>query len=288
MGCLEWCSKKQDVGCCQWGKRTGNEYEYDTCNFASGVSRARSRQTAFDRKNKVSICKTEPSVGEDARTVEESEEASVGAACNCDGGMKNSAGRGGSDCSGAGNNGVPWCYVGVRSGCTDLKGDPKNPWSEQACAKPSNCAAMVTGACDARLNHHSWTPDSGLHYGGPQNKEECLEWCSKKQDVGCCQWGKRTGNEYEYDTCNFASGVSRARSRQTAFDRKNKVSICKTELSVGEDARTVEEMVEAQVGQACTWPVSSKGYEIKRGQRDSSIRTTLAECIERAEAANVD
>merc|ERR1719203_636230 len=75
---------------------------------------------------------------ESAVAVQVSEEASVGARCDCSGGKANRYGNGGDNCSSIGNhNKVPWCYVGTNSGCNDLRGSARNPWSEEACAFPS-------------------------------------------------------------------------------------------------------------------------------------------------------
>jgi len=46
-------------------------------------------------------------------------------------------------------------------------------------------------------------------------------------------------------------------------------------------------LIEAQVGQACTWPVSSKGRDLKRKQWKGYSRTSLAKCEEKAETAGV-
>jgi len=63
------------------------------------------------------------------------------AVCECSG-HKNSNGRGGPNCSGAGNNGKPWCYVSKNSGCTDKKGSGV-PWSENACKSAAESLAVV-------------------------------------------------------------------------------------------------------------------------------------------------
>jgi len=46
-------------------------------------------------------------------------------------------------------------------------------------------------------------------------------------------------------------------------------------------------LIEAQVGQACTWPVSSKGRDLKSRQWKGYSRTSLAKCEEKAETEGV-
>jgi len=46
-------------------------------------------------------------------------------------------------------------------------------------------------------------------------------------------------------------------------------------------------LTEARVGQACTWPVSSKGRDLKRGEWNGSSKTSLAQCEAKAESAGV-
>lgn len=46
-------------------------------------------------------------------------------------------------------------------------------------------------------------------------------------------------------------------------------------------------MKEAQVGQACTWPESTKGRDLKSGQWNGSSKTSLTQCMTKAENAGV-
>jgi len=151
--------------------------------------------------------------------------------CNCDGGRANSNGRGGSDCSASGNsNGKPWCYVGADSTCTDLKGSSDKPWSEQACANPSQCTEWENGMCDASIRDDVYTADSFLFQGAntARTKDECHQWCAMKQTAGCCMWGKPTAASYEQDVCSFARGImkEKAGGQRHHMNTINKHSIC--------------------------------------------------------------
>jgi len=211
-------------------------------------------------------------------TQAESEEASVGAACNCSGGQPNGNGHGGKECSGTGNNGVPWCYVGTKSSCPDLKGASNNPWSEVACANPATCTSFKTGACEQKsVYDESWTSDSGQVHGAdtPRTEADCMDWCARKQMDGCCQWGKRQGHDWEDNTCNFAKAVKKTNSRHTYFDKQNKYAICTSVLTcnfvTGDGVGSSEVEIEEDLrGMDCARECHNRGFNGATVKADDS------------------
>jgi len=181
--------------------------------------------------------------GESAVAVQVSEEASVGAVFDCSGGKANSNGRGGDNCSGLGNNNVPWCYVGTNSGCNDLQGDTWNPWSEEACALPlrqeeratrklqkatakSTCGGLTPyKKCSGRKQLISfWSriqPGGSLitqmtsSSGNDSGEGTCKLMCENMGIQGCCEY------QWDHQECYFTPFASSTESDSGYVDKWN-------------------------------------------------------------------